>query len=649
MTLELASGPSGLVDAIGVDVVGRRDEISRLVAGLAAGRDVLLEGPPGVSKSTLLRATAAAVGTRLLAVEGSPLLTPARLVGVHDPSRVVAHGYRDPDFVAGPLVEAMRSGAHLYVEEFNRVPDDTLNVLLGPLAERRLVVPRYGVVEAAPGFRLIAAMNPHHDAGAGRISRSVADRLLRIAFGYQSASEERTIVARRAPGADERLVALSTAVVRATREHPLVVRGSSVRGAIDMARVTPGLARLHGVEDPFADAAGWDALVEAAQVTLSGRIAVDPSCGATAEELLTEIVLAQLAPPSADAASFTRARARRPGGRRRAAPSISAALRPDEAPDRELVWRRPGQAGEDVVHDGAAAAAAAQKAAATPAGARDGLAGPAPADAPAGPDSAGATGADGDADRDATPQRADEVDAQRLDEARRIARLIAVRTARRVPSATLGAGRLRPTRFAYRSDDLDVDRTVEEIAAKPYPEARDFWVSDRVRARRAYALLLDVSGSMRGEHLTVAAMATAAMLTVVGRDETAVVAFWRDAAVLKRLSDPLRLEPLLADVLSLRGMGLTNLHLGLRLGLDQLQGARTADHVAVLLSDGGHNVGPDPLAVARRYDTLHVVCTSDDPVRVQACRELAEAGRGRCAVAADADRIVDAVAYCLGA
>ena len=84
----------------------------------------------------------------LVLVEGNAELTPARLVGHHDPSRVLTEDYRPENFVPGPLLRAMTTGALLYVEELNRVPEDTLNVLLGVLSERRTHVPRVGAVDA---------------------------------------------------------------------------------------------------------------------------------------------------------------------------------------------------------------------------------------------------------------------------------------------------------------------------------------------------------------------------------------------------------------------------------------------------------------------------------------------------------------------
>lgn len=269
-------------------VVGRGREVELVVAALDGGRHVLLEGPPGTGKSTLLRAVAEASGVGFSFVEGNAELTPARLVGQFDPALVLAKGYKRKAFVDGPLAVALRSGGLLYVEEINRVPEETLNVLVTVMSEGAIEVPRYGTIVAEPGFRLVAAMNPFDAVGTARISGAIYDRVCRIAMGYQDVGDEREIVERALLGVDgapdSDWVARAVDAVRGTRSHGDLRVGSSVRGAIDAALVAASLARLRGVavHDPAVG-------IDAALVALSGRIRVREGCARSAEEIVTEI------------------------------------------------------------------------------------------------------------------------------------------------------------------------------------------------------------------------------------------------------------------------------------------------------------------------------------------------------------------------
>ena len=103
-------------------IVGRGREVDLVLAAVTAGRDLLLEGPPGTSKSTILRAITESWGIPLMFVEGNGELTPARLVGHHNPARVLREDYSADNFVPGPLVDAMQRGGFLYIEELNRAP-----------------------------------------------------------------------------------------------------------------------------------------------------------------------------------------------------------------------------------------------------------------------------------------------------------------------------------------------------------------------------------------------------------------------------------------------------------------------------------------------------------------------------------------------
>lgn len=278
------SGRSDLLRALGNRVIGRRREVELVVAALDAGRHVLLEGPPGTGKSTLLRAVAEGLGIGFVFVEGNAELTPARLVGHFDPARVLTEGYEPDVFVDGPLVTAMRDGSLLYVEEINRIPEETLNVLITVMSEAELTVPRHGRVVASAGFRLVAAMNPFDAVGTARISGAVYDRCCRVSMGYQSADDEVAIASRAVDDVDAAWMSKVVELVRATREHSDLRVGSSVRGAIDMAAVARSLADVR--ETTITEASVG---LDSALVALSGRVRVREGSSRTAEDVVTEL------------------------------------------------------------------------------------------------------------------------------------------------------------------------------------------------------------------------------------------------------------------------------------------------------------------------------------------------------------------------
>lgn len=281
-------------------VVGRSRESELVVAALMAGRHLLLEGPPGTGKSTLLRGVADTTSQGFEFVEGNAELTPARLVGHFDPAQVLETGYVADVWVDGPLARSLRDGSLLYLEEINRIPEETLNLLVTVMSEAELTVPRLGRIDAHPSFRLVAAMNPFDAVGTARISGAIYDRVCRISMDYQSHEDETTIAATQGPdplafAAFPSYVDKIVELVRATRSHPEIRVGSSVRGAVDLLLLAVELATLRGC--PATDSGvGLDAALTA----LSGRIRLHDSSASSAEELIEALWDQIMKPPSPD-------------------------------------------------------------------------------------------------------------------------------------------------------------------------------------------------------------------------------------------------------------------------------------------------------------------------------------------------------------
>lgn len=233
-------------------IVGRERELALALAVLASGRHLLLEGPVGVGKTTLALAVCAHLAKPTVRVDGDDRYAEAKLTGWFDPPLVLAEGFAEASFFPGPLVSAMRSGAVLFINELNRMPESVQNVLLPALDEGLLSVPHIGTVTAAEGFQVVATQNPVEYVATGHLSEALRDRFEHLALDYQAAAEEEAIVARETGSANPALIARAVALTRATRVHPAFRKGASVRAAVACVLLAE---RLGGGEEAFRTAA----------------------------------------------------------------------------------------------------------------------------------------------------------------------------------------------------------------------------------------------------------------------------------------------------------------------------------------------------------------------------------------------------------
>ncbi len=218
-------------------IVGRDTELKQCLAAKLAAKHLLLEGDVGVGKTTLAYAIASYFSQNLERVDGDERYSASRLVGHFDPPMVMKSGYNSESFVNGPLVSAMEKGSILFLNELNRMPEGTQNVLLAAMDEGKIIVPKLGETKAQEGFYIISAMNPQEFVATTPLSEALKDRFAWVRLEYQIEDEEQQITKVRSGVDDDRIIRVAVKVTRKTRNWPDLRRGSSIRGAIDFASI----------------------------------------------------------------------------------------------------------------------------------------------------------------------------------------------------------------------------------------------------------------------------------------------------------------------------------------------------------------------------------------------------------------------------
>ena len=226
-------------------------------------------------------------------------------------------------------------------------------------------------------------------------------------------------------------------------------------------------------------------------------------------------------------------------------------------------------------------------------------------------------------------------DPETLRRAREIAGRLALRRPRRDTAARRGAGGvLASVPFRGGADDIDLDATVARIAGRAVIEEDDIVVRERISSVRSVVLLVDVSGSMRGERVRTAAATVGALAAELSRDNLAVIAFGADAAVLSHLGQRISPQALVESMLRIPARGLTNVAFPLLVAARELARIPARDARVLLLSDCVHNAGPDPRPFAARLPRLDVLLDTTGEQDRWLGGELARLGRGKLRVAA---------------
>lgn len=174
----------------------RGPQLPELVESLDLGMHCLLVGPTATGKSLCAFEAfdRTEQGKAVFVIEGHESLREFDLLGGHVPDGAGAFVWAD-----GVLAKAMRRGALLFVDEANRMPTRTLNVLLGVLSRGAVVLTERGSeeIEAAPGFQVVMAMNLGQGYAVNALDRALLDRFSCILeFRYLQPQEEEDLLVR---------------------------------------------------------------------------------------------------------------------------------------------------------------------------------------------------------------------------------------------------------------------------------------------------------------------------------------------------------------------------------------------------------------------------------------------------------------------
>jgi MoxR-like ATPase len=245
-------------------VVGKRDVLELVLAGLLADGHVLLDDVPGVAKTLMARSFATAAGLDFSRLQFTPDLLPADITG----ATMLDLATNEPMFRPGPVFAQL-----VLADEVNRAPAKTQAALLEAMQERQVTAD--GVTHRLPQpFLVIATQNPIESEGTYPLPEAQLDRfILRTTVGYPSVADEVEILSRRLVRKQEEVVLrrvvdaggframqasleivhtdgslreYAVALVNATRRNGQLEVGSSPRGSLALLKVARARAVLAG-------------------------------------------------------------------------------------------------------------------------------------------------------------------------------------------------------------------------------------------------------------------------------------------------------------------------------------------------------------------------------------------------------------------
>ena len=268
-------------------IIGRTEELEKIILARSVDKNLIIEGQVGVGKTRIAKAIASFYDTEFARIDCSEETLPHNLVGYFDPPLVISKGYQEDSYIYGPLASSMLKGGCLFINEINRMPESTQNSLLTALDEGILEIPKLKTIKAHDKFFTIATQNPAAHVGVTVIGEALKDRFIWIKLDFQPPEEEVLIIKQEAnlDNLDgEKIAQLSQQIIHHSRNNRSIQRGSSIRGAID-------LAQLISKTEEINSSTNW---VNTAIMALYNKVELEDGVTSSKEEIITDIVLTVL-------------------------------------------------------------------------------------------------------------------------------------------------------------------------------------------------------------------------------------------------------------------------------------------------------------------------------------------------------------------
>ncbi|MCV2402171.1 MoxR family ATPase [Marinomonas sp. C2222] len=162
-------------------IIGQTELTHELLVALIANGHVLLEGPPGIAKTTAAKALANAIDSRFQRIQFTPDLLPGDVTG----SDIYQQETGEFRFVSGPIMNEI-----VLADEINRAPAKVQSALLEAMGEKQVTVGNNSYA-LPPLFFVIATQNPIEQEGTYPLPEAQLDRfMMKVQLGYPDASSE---------------------------------------------------------------------------------------------------------------------------------------------------------------------------------------------------------------------------------------------------------------------------------------------------------------------------------------------------------------------------------------------------------------------------------------------------------------------------